>query len=169
MTWCRLAGVAPLPAAPATVATYLSRLGERLSAGALSRRAAAIAAQHRQHGLASPSSDQAVTTLLQHARRTATRRRALPPTMARLTRMATACPGDLAVCAIGLCYCCRPPGSAVPRWSASMSSGSTSWEPASTSSSTVNPGPNAPSPSGARRVPRRLSGARAEGLDGVHR
>ena len=34
--------------------------------------------------------------LLRHARRTTTRRRALPPTATRLTRMATACPGDLA-------------------------------------------------------------------------
>ena len=78
------------------VATYLATLGERLSAGALARRAAAIAAQHRQHGLASPASDQAVTMLLRHARRTATRRRAPPPTVTRLIRMATACPGDLA-------------------------------------------------------------------------
>src|SRR3984957_15563566 len=96
VTWCRLAGAAPLPAAPATVAAYLAALADRLSAGALARRAAAIAAQHRQHGLASPASDQAVTTQLRHARRTATRRRAPSPTVARLTRMASACPGDLA-------------------------------------------------------------------------
>ena len=96
VNWCLLAAAAPLPAAPATVAAYLVTLGERVSAGALARRAAAIAAQHRQHGLASPASDPAVTTLLRHARRTATRRRALPPTATRLTRMATACPGDLA-------------------------------------------------------------------------
>jgi site-specific recombinase XerD len=96
VSWCRLAAAAPLPAAPATVAAYLATLGERLSAGALARRAAAIAAQHRQHGLASPASDPAVTTLLRYARHTATRRRALPPTATRLTRMATACPGDLA-------------------------------------------------------------------------
>jgi site-specific recombinase XerD len=96
VTWCRLAGAAPLPAAPTTVATYLATLGERLSAGALARRAAAIAAQHRQHGLASPASDPAVTTLLRHARRTALPRRPPPPTATRLTRMATACPGDLA-------------------------------------------------------------------------
>ena len=43
------------------------------------RCAAAIAAQRRQHGLASPASDPSVTTLLRQARRTATRRRALPP------------------------------------------------------------------------------------------
>jgi hypothetical protein len=96
VSWCRLAGAAPLPAVPATVAAYLATLGERLSAGALARRAAAIAARHREHGLASPASDPAVTTLLRHARRIATRRRPLPPTATRLIRMATACPGDLA-------------------------------------------------------------------------
>ena len=87
------------PAAPPprrSPADYLATLNERLSAGALARRAAAIAAQHRSHGLASPASDLAVTTLLRRARRTATRRRALPPTGTRLTRMATACPADLA-------------------------------------------------------------------------
>ena len=96
VAWCDLAGAAPLPASPATVAAYLASVGEQLSAGALARRAAAIAAQHRQHGLASPASDPSVTTLLRHGRRTATRRRALRPLAAHLTRMATACPGDLA-------------------------------------------------------------------------
>jgi hypothetical protein len=78
---------APLPAAPATVADYLATLNERLSAGALARRAAA---------LTSPASDPAVTTLLRQARRNATRRRTPPLAAARLIRMATACPGDLA-------------------------------------------------------------------------
>jgi hypothetical protein len=81
---------------PATVATYLASQGVRLSAGALARRAAAITAQHRAHGLPSPASDPAVTTLLRQGRRTATRRRAPPPAAAHLIRMATACPSDLA-------------------------------------------------------------------------
>jgi hypothetical protein len=46
VAWCRLTGAAPLPASPATVAIYLASVGEQLSAGALARRAAAIAAQH---------------------------------------------------------------------------------------------------------------------------
>jgi site-specific recombinase XerD len=96
VAWCRRAGAVPLPAAPTTVADYLTTLGERLSAGALARRAAAIAAQHRQDGFASPASDPAVTALLRQARRSATRRRAPPPVAARLVRMATGCPGDLA-------------------------------------------------------------------------
>jgi site-specific recombinase XerD len=96
VTWCRLAGAAPLPATPATVAAYLTALDERLSAGALARRAAAIASQHRQRGLASPASDPAVTTLLRRARRTATPRRTPRPAATRLIQMATACPSDLA-------------------------------------------------------------------------
>ena len=86
VAWCRLAGAAPLPASPATIATYLTTLGERLSAGALARRAAAIAAQHRSHGLTSPASDPVVTTLLRQARRNATRRRTPHPHGNRLSR-----------------------------------------------------------------------------------
>jgi hypothetical protein len=49
VAWCRLAGAVPLPAVPATVADYLTTFGERLSAGALAHRAAAIAAPPRPH------------------------------------------------------------------------------------------------------------------------
>jgi hypothetical protein len=69
---------------------------DRAANGSDVQPAAAIAAEHRSHGLTSPASDPAVTTLLRHARRIATRRRAPPPTAVRLIRMATACPGDLA-------------------------------------------------------------------------
>src|SRR3954454_10825793 len=96
VAWCRLAGAAPLPASATTVVSYLAVLAERLSAGTVARRAAAIAAQHRQRGLASPASDPAVTTLLRQVRRAATRRRARPPPAAQLIRMAGSCPGDLA-------------------------------------------------------------------------
>jgi hypothetical protein len=94
VTWCRLAGTAPLPASPARVATYLATLADRLSAGALARRAAAIAAQHRQHGLASPASDpggdDAAAALPPHRDAPASTAADGDP----LTRMATACPGD---------------------------------------------------------------------------
>jgi hypothetical protein len=102
VTWCRLTGAAVLPTTPAVVATYLATLGKRLSAGALARRAAAIAAQHRQR-LASPASDPTVTALLRQARRAATRRRTSGDDSTH--RMATACSGDLAACATGLCCC----------------------------------------------------------------
>jgi hypothetical protein len=108
VAWCRLASAVPLPAAPATVADYLTTLGEQLSAGALARRAAAIAAQHRSHGLTSPASDPAVTTtLLQQARACCQTPARTSADGSRLVRMATACPGDLAACAIEPCCYCR--------------------------------------------------------------
>src|SRR5271165_2877277 len=52
--WCRLRSLLPLPADATTVAGFLTEGATTLSAGALSRRAAAIAAKHRQSGFASP-------------------------------------------------------------------------------------------------------------------
>jgi len=85
-----------LPAEAATVATFLSEGATTLSAGALSRRAAAIAARHRQSGFASPAADPAVTVILGAARRTARPRRPTPKPPAMLIRMAARCPRDLA-------------------------------------------------------------------------
>jgi integrase len=96
VTWCRNMRRSPLPAQPASVAAYLGTLAGRLSHGALSRRVTAIVDQHRQHGLASPATDPAGKAILREARRSATRRRPLPPPAAQLARMAAACPGDLA-------------------------------------------------------------------------
>jgi site-specific recombinase XerC len=95
-TWCAGVGLAALPATPSTVAAFLAVRGEALGAGALGRRAAAIAARHRQQGFASPAADPAVRAILREARRTATPRRKPPPRPAQLRRMAAACPGDLA-------------------------------------------------------------------------
>ena len=67
LDWCKGEGLAALPAAPATVAAFLNAGVATLSAGALARRAAAIAAQHRQAGLASPAADPAVTAILRAA------------------------------------------------------------------------------------------------------
>ena len=67
LAWCKSEDLAALPAAPATVVAYLNAGGATLSAGALARRAAAIAAQHRQAGLASPAADPAVTAILRAA------------------------------------------------------------------------------------------------------
>ena len=88
-------GCAALPAAPATVVAFPAATRETLSAGALGRRAAAIAHHHRAAGLASPTTDPAVTALLRAARRGATPRRKPTPRPA-LVRMAAGCPGDLA-------------------------------------------------------------------------
>ena len=65
--WCRGRALATLPADPATVAAFLTAGADTLGAGALGRRAAAIAAKHRQVGLASPAADPAVTAILHAA------------------------------------------------------------------------------------------------------
>ena len=66
--WCRAAGLAALPASPATVATYLESLSTTLKPGALARRAAAVADRHRRHGHPPPGTDPAVRAVLRAAR-----------------------------------------------------------------------------------------------------
>jgi hypothetical protein len=94
--WCRQRSVVSLSADGAMVAEFLTQAATTLSAGALTRRAAAIAARHRQSGLASPTADPAVRAVLRLARDIATPRRAPPPKPATLIRMASHCPRDLA-------------------------------------------------------------------------
>jgi hypothetical protein len=94
--WCRLQSLASLGADSGTVIAFLTEGAKTLSAGALSRRAAAIAARHRQSGFASPAADPAVTAILRAARRTATPRQPAPKPLATLIRMAVRCPRDLA-------------------------------------------------------------------------
>ncbi len=95
--WCQEAGMTALPAAAATVAAFLAQAGATCGAGALGRRAAAIAARHRQAGFSpAPTADPAVRAILRAARRSATPRRRPPPRPGQLLRMAAACPGDLA-------------------------------------------------------------------------
>jgi site-specific recombinase XerC len=96
--WCTRAGLPTLPAAPATVAAFLAQAGAggKYGAGALGRRAAAIADRHRQVGCFPPTADPSVRAILSAARRAATPRRKPPSRPAQLLRMAAACPGDLA-------------------------------------------------------------------------
>jgi site-specific recombinase XerC len=93
-TWCGDHGLAPLPAVPATVAAFLSSAADTLSAGALGRRAAAIAARHRQAGLATPTADPVVTDILHATRRGSVPRRPPAARPAALIRMAIRCPRD---------------------------------------------------------------------------
>ena len=112
--WCRQRRHAALPATPATLAAYLAALAPTLKPGTLTRRAAAIADQHRRANLVPPGADDAVRAILRDAR-VAVRafgratagdtglslpsRPARPrssPAPAQLRRMAARCPGDLA-------------------------------------------------------------------------
>jgi hypothetical protein len=94
--WCHKRRVGALPADAATVAEFMTEGAATLSAGTLTRRAAAITAKHAQSGVASPAADPAVRAVLRLARQTATPRRARPKTTAALIRMAAHCPRDLA-------------------------------------------------------------------------
>jgi hypothetical protein len=94
--WCREQSLVPLAADATTVAAFLTQGAKTLSAGALSRRATAIARRHRQSGFASPAADPAVSAILRAARRIATPRRPAPKPVATLIRMAVRCPRDLA-------------------------------------------------------------------------
>lgn len=94
--WCRTGGQTALPADATTLAAYLQDQAARLGAGALARRLAAILNKHRRCGLQAPAQDPAVRTVLREARREARPRRRPAPSAMQLTRMAGACPGDLA-------------------------------------------------------------------------
>jgi hypothetical protein len=69
--WCEARGLCALPAAPATVATYLAFLADNgRKAGGISRVSASIAYHHRQAGIdPSPTAHQAVKATLRGIRR----------------------------------------------------------------------------------------------------
>jgi site-specific recombinase XerC len=94
--WCRERSLVSLATDATTVAAFLTEGAKTLSAGALSRRASAIAQRHRLSGFPSPAADPAVTAILHAARRTATPRRPAPKPLATLIPMAVRCPRDLA-------------------------------------------------------------------------
>jgi len=97
-TWCESVSAAPLPAAPATVAAYLSSLADRgRSASTISRRLAAISYAHRLKGLDSPAGSEPVRAVLRGIRRTigtAVTRKA-PATARALEAMLAAIPAGL--------------------------------------------------------------------------
>ena len=95
-TWCHRANLSPLPAELATLVAYVTDVSARHSPGAVARTLAAIADQHRRHGMIAPVTDPALKAVLRAARRTATPRRDPPPSPEQLARMIAACPGDLA-------------------------------------------------------------------------
>jgi len=67
--WCQEHGLAPLPAAPTTVALYLTAAAARLKTSTLTRRLCSIAAAHKAAGHATPTADPVVRTLLAGIRR----------------------------------------------------------------------------------------------------
>lgn len=67
--WCRQKGREALPAAPATVALYLTELAGQVKPATLSRRLSALKAAHEAAGLENPGSSGLVKTLLRGIRR----------------------------------------------------------------------------------------------------
>jgi hypothetical protein len=77
--WCAGRGVSALPAAPATVAAYLSTEADRgIKASSIGRRVAAISYAHRLAGLPGPTEVEAVRAVIRGIRRTLTPAGRLP-------------------------------------------------------------------------------------------
>ncbi|MGN7187048.1 hypothetical protein [Microbacterium enclense] len=99
VSWCRMSGALALPAAPNTVALYLTHLSvqvtadgrPRLKPSSIVRRIAAIAAAHRDAGLDSPTATDRVRRVMSGIRRTgdATVRRKWPLLTDDISRMVT--------------------------------------------------------------------------------
>src|SRR4051794_36886379 len=68
--WCAQHRLEALPAAPETVALYLTALAGQRKAATLQRRLSAISQAHKVAGHASPTQDQAVRLVLAGIRRT---------------------------------------------------------------------------------------------------
>jgi hypothetical protein len=93
--YCASTGARALPAAPTTVAAFLTEAGP--GRAARTRRLAAIDHRHRRHSLPCPGADPRVRAALKAARRQAPSRPRPPaPSAAALRHMALRCPRDLA-------------------------------------------------------------------------
>lgn len=69
-SWCRHAGLVPLPASPATVATYAASMAqERLAVATIQRAMVGISQAHKMAGYPSPTSDAIVLEVLKGIRR----------------------------------------------------------------------------------------------------
>lgn len=96
-TWCRAMSLEPLPAAPATIGTYLTTLAGRLAVATLARRLAAIATAHRHAGHRLDTRHPAILDLLRGIRRVhgVRQRRAAPATTGVVQAMAATCDTSL--------------------------------------------------------------------------
>lgn len=98
-TWCESVGAAALPAAPATIASYLAHLADTgFKASTIARRLAAIAYAHKLKGHDSPTSAEAVHAVLRGIRRTigVAQIRKAPATAAAIGAMVERLPDTLA-------------------------------------------------------------------------
>lgn len=89
--WCREAGRAMLPAAPATVAAFIDAQGETKARATIERYRSSIAALHRAAGLADPCADEVVRLAVKRMSRSKGRRQkqAEPLNRGHIERMLT--------------------------------------------------------------------------------
>jgi integrase len=69
-SWCEAQALASLPAAPETVALYLTQLADRCKVATLARRVAAISQAHQAAGFETPTKAPTVRVVMQGIRRT---------------------------------------------------------------------------------------------------
>jgi site-specific recombinase XerD len=96
--WCDAKGVASLPAAPETVASYLAAHGARSKPSTLGRRVAAIRYAHKLAGLAPPTDAEGVKATMRGIRRTfgSARVRKAPAVSGKMLGMVATAPNNLA-------------------------------------------------------------------------
>ncbi len=95
-TWCRAAGVVPLPAAPETVGCYLAARAESLRVATLERRLATIATAHRAAGYQLDTRHPAIRDVLRGIRRQhgSAQRQAAAATTDLVKAMVSGCDGS---------------------------------------------------------------------------
>lgn len=95
--WCQRHGADPLPAAPATVALYVTDLASTRKPSTITRRMAAISVAHQHVGHPSPTSDVRVREVLRGIRRTlgTAPDAATPATIGDIRTMLAHLPDDL--------------------------------------------------------------------------
>lgn len=102
VSWCEQGGFDPLPAAPVTVARYISALADRgRKTATIQRRLAGIANAHKAASLESPTASEGVKATMRGIRRTLRSRhekRRPPPSC--FPRCSNACPTHSRGCAI---------------------------------------------------------------------
>ena len=96
--WCDAKGVASLPAAPETVASYLAAHGASSKPSTLGRRVAAIRYAHKLAGLALPTDAEGVKATMRGIRRTfsSARVRKAPAVSGKMLGMVATAPNNLA-------------------------------------------------------------------------
>jgi hypothetical protein len=87
--WADDNNLAAMPAAPETVAVYLTAMADSFKASTIARRVAAISVAHQAAGLASPTTDTMVRSVLTGIRRTVgvAPKQASPTTIGEIRKM----------------------------------------------------------------------------------